>query len=93
MRLQYPTNVRIVRVPCTGKVDVIHIMRSFEKGADGVAVDDLQITVLSFCLGEVRQECPRGAFEKLRSTPEFRVVLVNQTKHLARQYQMPEVCA
>ena len=38
MRLQYPTNVRIVRVPCTGKVDVIHIMRSFEKGADGVAV-------------------------------------------------------
>ena len=38
MRLQYPTNVKIVRVPCTGKVDVIHIMRAFEKGADGVAV-------------------------------------------------------
>ena len=38
MRLQYPVNVRIVRVPCTGKVDVIHIMRAFEKGADGVAV-------------------------------------------------------
>ena len=38
MRLQYPINVKIVRVPCTGKVDVIHIMRAFEKGADGVAV-------------------------------------------------------
>jgi coenzyme F420-reducing hydrogenase delta subunit len=38
MRLQYPTNLRIVRVPCTGKVDVIHIMRAFEKGADGVSV-------------------------------------------------------
>jgi coenzyme F420-reducing hydrogenase delta subunit len=25
-------------VPCTGKVDVIHILRSFEKGADGVYV-------------------------------------------------------
>jgi len=36
--LQYPINVKIVRVPCTGKVDVIHIMRAFEKGADGVAV-------------------------------------------------------
>jgi F420-non-reducing hydrogenase iron-sulfur subunit len=36
MRLQYPTNIRIIRVPCTGKVDVIHILRSFEKGADGV---------------------------------------------------------
>ena len=36
MRLQYPTNIKIIRVPCTGKVDVIHILRSFEKGADGV---------------------------------------------------------
>lgn len=25
-------------VPCTGKVDLIHILRSFEKGADGVYV-------------------------------------------------------
>jgi F420-non-reducing hydrogenase iron-sulfur subunit len=38
MRLQYPTNIRIVRVPCTGKVDVIHILRAFEKGADGACV-------------------------------------------------------
>ena len=38
MRLQYPTNIKIVRVPCTGKVDVIHIMRAIEKGADGVCV-------------------------------------------------------
>ena len=38
MRLTYPTDIRIVRVPCTGKVDVIHILRAFEKGADGVSV-------------------------------------------------------
>ena len=38
MRLQYPANIKIVRVPCTGKVDVIHIMRAFEKGADGACV-------------------------------------------------------
>jgi F420-non-reducing hydrogenase iron-sulfur subunit len=25
-------------VPCTGKVDIIHILHSFEKGADGVYV-------------------------------------------------------
>jgi len=36
MRLSYPTSIKIIRVPCTGKVDVIHILRSFEKGADGV---------------------------------------------------------
>jgi F420-non-reducing hydrogenase iron-sulfur subunit len=38
MRLKYPQNIRIVRVPCTGKVDLIHILRAFEKGADGVYV-------------------------------------------------------
>jgi coenzyme F420-reducing hydrogenase delta subunit len=38
MRLTYPTDIRIVRVPCTGKVDVIHMLRAFEKGADGVSV-------------------------------------------------------
>ncbi len=36
MRLNYPTNIKIIRVPCTGKVDIIHILRAFEKGADGV---------------------------------------------------------
>jgi len=36
--LQYPTSIKIIRVPCTGKVDVLHMMRAFEKGADGVYV-------------------------------------------------------
>jgi len=34
--LQYPSNIKIVRVPCTGKVDVLYILHAFEKGADGV---------------------------------------------------------
>ncbi len=38
MRLQYPGTIRIIRIPCTGRVDVLHILRSFEKGADGVYV-------------------------------------------------------
>ena len=38
MRLQYPSNVRIIRIPCTGKVDVRHLLQAFEKGADGVYV-------------------------------------------------------
>ena len=36
--MHYPGNIRIIRVPCTGKVDIIHILRAFEKGADGVYV-------------------------------------------------------
>ncbi|OEU63206.1 MAG: F420-nonreducing hydrogenase [Desulfobacterales bacterium S5133MH16] len=38
MRLQYPSDIKIIFVPCTGKVDVLHILRAFEKGADGVCV-------------------------------------------------------
>jgi F420-non-reducing hydrogenase iron-sulfur subunit len=38
MRLQYPDSVRIVRLPCTGKVEVNHLLAAFERGADGVIV-------------------------------------------------------
>ncbi len=38
MRLQYPDNIRIVRLPCTGKVDVRVLLEAFEKGADGAYV-------------------------------------------------------
>lgn len=38
MRLQYPTNVRIIKLPCSGRIDVLHLLRSFEDGADGVLV-------------------------------------------------------
>ena len=37
-RLSYPPNVKIIRVPCSGKVDAIHIMKALQKGADGVYV-------------------------------------------------------
>jgi F420-non-reducing hydrogenase iron-sulfur subunit len=36
MRLKYPSNIKIISLPCTGKLDLIHILRAFEKGADGV---------------------------------------------------------
>ena len=38
MRLPYPDNIRIILVPCTGRVDFRHMYKAFEKGADGVIV-------------------------------------------------------
>ena len=35
MRLQYPTNVRVIEVPCTGKVDIIYILRPLSTGSMG----------------------------------------------------------
>jgi len=37
-RLNYPTNIRIVRIPCSGRADPLFVLRAFERGADGVLV-------------------------------------------------------
>ena len=37
-RMQYPVNVRIIHTPCTGKIEMEHILDAFEKGVDGVLV-------------------------------------------------------
>jgi F420-non-reducing hydrogenase iron-sulfur subunit len=38
MCLQYPSNVRVLRMPCTGKVEVNYLLAAFERGVDGVIV-------------------------------------------------------
>jgi F420-non-reducing hydrogenase iron-sulfur subunit len=37
-RMQYSPNVRIIHAPCTGKIELEHILAAFEKGIDGVLV-------------------------------------------------------
>jgi len=37
-RLQMADNVRIIRLPCTGRIDPLFIIKAFERGADGVIV-------------------------------------------------------
>jgi len=38
MRLSYPSNVKIIQLPCTGRIDIIHLLNAVENGADGVYV-------------------------------------------------------
>jgi coenzyme F420-reducing hydrogenase delta subunit len=37
-RMQYPPNVRIVRLPCSGRIDIPMMLKAFASGADGVYV-------------------------------------------------------
>ena len=37
-RIQYPPNVKVVLLPCTGKLDVLYALKAFENGADGIMV-------------------------------------------------------
>jgi F420-non-reducing hydrogenase iron-sulfur subunit len=36
--LSYPTNVKIIKLTCSGRAEIIHLMKAFEEGADGVFV-------------------------------------------------------
>jgi coenzyme F420-reducing hydrogenase delta subunit len=38
LQVQYPANVKLVRLPCTGKTDIRYLLEAFEQGADGVYV-------------------------------------------------------
>jgi coenzyme F420-reducing hydrogenase delta subunit len=37
-RLQYPAGVRIISTPCTGKLELEHLLDAFEKGIDGILI-------------------------------------------------------
>jgi coenzyme F420-reducing hydrogenase delta subunit len=37
-RIPYPASIRIIRVPCSGRVDPLYVLKAFQEGADGVLV-------------------------------------------------------
>jgi F420-non-reducing hydrogenase iron-sulfur subunit len=42
MEKAMPGNVKIIQVPCTGRIEVLHLLKPFEEGADGVYVAGCQ---------------------------------------------------
>lgn len=38
LRIQYPPDVKIVQLPCTGKLDVLMVLQALEDGLDGAMV-------------------------------------------------------
>lgn len=53
-RIQYPSNVRIIRVPCSGRVDVLHVLKAFQNGADGVIITGCLIGDCHYIDGNVK---------------------------------------
>ncbi|MBI5522351.1 MAG: hydrogenase iron-sulfur subunit [Desulfarculus sp.] len=54
MRLQYPPGVRVVKLLCTGKVDVLYLLEAFRAGADAVMVSGCEIGDCHFLEGNLR---------------------------------------
>jgi F420-non-reducing hydrogenase iron-sulfur subunit len=38
LRIQYPLSIKVVEVPCTGRLEIVEMLHTFEHGADGVMV-------------------------------------------------------
>lgn len=38
LRMQYSPAVKIIELPCTGRIDVLTLLEAFEQGADGILV-------------------------------------------------------
>ncbi|SPD75312.1 F420-non-reducing hydrogenase vhu iron-sulfur subunit D [uncultured Desulfobacterium sp.] len=54
MRLSYPGNIKVIQIPCTGRVDAIHLMKALEDGADGVYVAGCLEGECHFLTGNLR---------------------------------------
>ncbi|HHY93955.1 MAG TPA: hydrogenase iron-sulfur subunit [Firmicutes bacterium] len=65
MRLQYPPNVRLIEVPCSGRVDPALLLRALEEGADGVYVAGCMEGDCHFQRGNIRAKRRAQAVKKL----------------------------
>ena len=61
MRLEYPDNVRVLRLPCTGKLEVNYLMAAFERGVDAIIVAGCLEGGCHFLEGNLRTG-PAGRF-------------------------------
>lgn len=56
MRVQYPPEIKIIMVPCTGRVDIIHLLKAFEAGADAVFVAGCLEGECHYLTGNIRAQ-------------------------------------
>jgi len=54
MRIQYPANIRMIELPCSGKIEHNLILTAFEEGADGVYVTGCMEGDCHFLKGNIR---------------------------------------
>ena len=65
MRRSYPTNVKIIRVPCTGRVEDVHLLKAFEQGVDGIYVAGCLEGECHFLRGNLRAKKRVGHVKRI----------------------------
>jgi F420-non-reducing hydrogenase iron-sulfur subunit len=73
-RIQYPPNIRIIRLMCSGRVDPMFILSAFKAGADGVLVSGCHPQDCHYINGNekavTRVEFTKKMMEKIGLNPE-----------------------
>jgi len=54
LKLKLPRNIEIVRVPCSGRIETIYLLKALEKGADGVLIFACHEENCQFLQGDIR---------------------------------------
>lgn len=74
MKKALPDNIKIVQVPCTGRIETLHLLKPFEEGADGVYVAGCQADSCQYISGITkaakRVEQVKKILEELSMEPE-----------------------
>ncbi len=64
-RLQYEPNIRIIKLPCTGRIHPLFILRAFEQGADAVLVSGCHPGDCHYTAGNYHARRRWGLFRRL----------------------------
>ncbi len=71
-RIQYPPNIRIIRLMCSGRVDPVTVLESLLKGIDGVLVAGCHLGDCHYISGNYQTEKRMEVLEKLLGPSEFK---------------------
>ena len=70
-RLQYPANIRVIRVPCSGRINPIYIIKSLMEGADAVLVSGCHPGDCHYLTGNLYARRRFSMLKKLLTTAGF----------------------
>jgi coenzyme F420-reducing hydrogenase delta subunit len=89
LRLSYPPNIRIVQIPCTGRLDTLEVLHALEVGADAVMVAGCLEGDCHFQRGNIeartRVERIKSLLEQIGIEPE-RVEMFNMSSAMGKQF-------
>ena len=89
LRLKYPAEVRIVEIPCSGRLDPLEVLHTLENGADGIMVAGCLEGDCHFQEGNInarrRVKRLKALIESIGLEPE-RIEMFNMSSAMGQQF-------